>query len=47
MDYVMEELGLKKDNLNIGKNQYEQYLNERDKLIYNSVILNNEEIEVK
>ena len=43
----MEELGLKKDNLDIGKNQYEQYLNERDKLIYNSVILNNDDIEVK
>ena len=43
----MEELGLKKDNLDIGKNQYEQYLNERNKLIYNSVILNNDDIEVK
>ena len=47
VDYIMEELGLKKDNLDIGKNQYEQYLNERDKLIYNSVILNNDDIEVK
>ena len=47
VDYVMEELGLKKDTLDIGKNQYEQYLNERDKLIYNSVILNNDDIEVK
>ena len=43
----MEELGIKNNNLDIGKNQYEQYLNERDKLIYNSVILNNDDIEVK
>ena len=43
----MEELGLKKNNLDIGKNQYEEYLNERNKLIYNSVILNNDDIEVK
>ena len=47
VDYVMEELRLKKDDLNIGKNQNEQYLNERDKLIYTSVILNNDDIEVK
>ena len=36
VDYVMEELGLKNDNL--GKEQYEQYLIEKNKLIYNSVI---------
>ena len=41
----MEELGLKNDNL--GKEQYNEFLNEKDKLIYNSVILNNDDIEVK
>ena len=45
VDYVMEELGLKNDNL--GKEQYNEFLNESDKLIYNSVILNNDDIEVK
>ena len=45
VDYVMEELGLKNDNL--GKEQYNEFLNERNKLIYNSVILNNDDIEVK
>ena len=44
VDYVMEELGLKNDNL--GKEQYNEFLKERDKLIYKSVILNNEEIQV-
>ena len=41
----MEELGLKNNNL--GKEQYNEFLNERDKLIYNSVILNNDDTEVK
>ena len=41
----MEELGLKNDIL--GKEQYNEYLIEKNKLIYNSVILNNDDIEVK
>ena len=46
VDYVMEELGIKKENL--GKEQYENYLKEKDKLIYDSVILKNDtELQVK
>ena len=47
VDYVMEELGLKKDDLNIGKEQYDKFLNERNNLIYESVQLNNKDLEVK
>jgi len=43
----MEELGLKKDNFDIEKKQYEEHLNERNKFINKSVILNNDDIEVK
>ena len=46
VDYVMEELGLKKDDLNIGKEQYDKYLNEKNKLIYDSVKFY-DDIEVK
>ena len=46
VDYVMEELGIKKENL--GKEQYENYLKEKDKLIYDSVILKDDtELQVK
>ena len=46
VDYVMEEMGLKNDDSDNGKEQYNEYLNERNKLIYDSVKLNND-IEVK
>jgi hypothetical protein len=37
VDYMMEELNIKKDNL--GKDMYDDFLNERNKFIYNSVEL--------
>ena len=37
VDYMMEELNLKKENS--GKNMYDDFLKERNKLIYNSVEL--------
>ena len=46
VDYVMEEMGLKNDDSDNGKEQYNEYLNERNKLIYDSVKLNND-IEVE
>ena len=46
VDYVMEEMGLKNDDSDNGKEQYNEYLNERNKLIYDSVKLN-DDIEVK
>ena len=38
VDYMMEELNIKKDN-NSGKSMYDDFLNERNKFIYNSVEL--------
>ena len=40
VDYVMEELGIKQ--VGIGKEQHENYLKEKDKLIYDSVVLSND-----
>jgi len=40
-DYVMEELGLKKD-IDKGKEMYEDYLKERKTFIYNNVIVEEE-----
>ena len=40
VDYVMEELGIKQ--VDMGKGQYENYLNEKDKLIYDNVVLSND-----
>jgi hypothetical protein len=37
VDYMMEELNLKKENS--GKNMYDDFLKERNKFIYNSVEL--------
>ena len=39
VDYMMEELGIKDENENLGKSAYEHFLKERNKLIYNSVEL--------
>jgi len=48
VDYVMEENGIKNNNLNIAQEQYENYLNENNKLIYDSVILKDDtELQVK
>ena len=40
VDYVMEELWIKQ--VDMGKEQYENYLKEKDKLIYDSVVLSND-----
>ena len=37
VDYMMEELNIKKDNS--GKDRYDEFLKERNKFIYNSVEL--------